>query len=543
MGVDTIRTDVLVVGSGPVGSTFARTLVEAGRRVHMIDAGPMLSARPGAHLKNSYLYQRNVDLFTSVIQGHLPLLSVPPRTRPEVTLDPSAFRVDHRRFRGFVSNNQNPAQDPQTNLDAAAACYAVGGMATHWTCATPRHHPVLERSELIDEADWQELYRRAEQLLGTRVDAFDESVRHRLVLETLSAEYHELAGPYGVRPLPLAVERRSDNPSLVRWSGADTVLGPLAEVTREGRALVAAAPQGDGRFTLLPEHLCTRLVLDATGSRVEYAEVTDLADWRLLRVEAERFVVAGGAALTPQLLFASRIRPEPLGRYLHEQPVAFCQIVLHQRLVDQVEQEERFADKVRAHRKRNPDDPVPLPADDPEPNVWIPVGEQRPWHCQIHRDAFHYGGVAPNVDPRLVVDLRWFGMIEPRRENRMTFSESCQDSFGMPQPTFEFALTREDREQQHAMMRDMLRAASALGGFLPGSEPHFVTPGLPLHITGTTRIGATPEDSVVDVNSRVWGVANLYLGGNGLIPRANASNPTLTSVALAVLAARHLLSS
>ncbi|PJE97613.1 pyranose oxidase [Streptomyces carminius] len=539
----TLRADTFVVGSGPVGCAFARTLVQAGQHVVMIDAGPLMSPRPGAHLKNSYQYQRNVDLFTSVIQGHLHLLSVPPNDRPEVTLDPSAYRFDRSRFKGFVTDGQNPEQDPQRNLDAEAVTYGVGGMATHWTCATPRHHPVLERSDLLTAVEWNELYQEAEKLLNTRTDAYDMSVRHRVVHEALSEEFTELRDPYQVRNLPLAVERRTDDPSMVHWSGADTVLGPLAIMNlEEDCSLLVRDEASGGSLTLYPEHLCRRLALTPDGERVEYAEVVDLTRSAPIRVEAGNFVVAGGAVLTPQLLSASRVDRPALGRYLHEQPVSFCQIVFHQALVDSITADERFTDRVNEHHKRNPEDPVPIPEDDPEPNVWIPVGEQRPWHCQIHRDAFHYGGVPPNVDSRLIVDLRWFGMIEPRAENRMTFSGCCHDTFGMPQVTFDFTLTPEDRATQHRMMRDMLRAASVLGGFLPGSEPRFVAPGLPLHITGTTRMGTDSQTSVVDTDSRVWGVDNLYLGGNNVIPGSNASNPTLTSVALAVKSARRILS-
>ena len=82
------------------------------------------------------------------------------------------------------------------------------------------------------------------------------------------------------------------------------------------------------------------------------------------------------------------------------------------------------------------------------------------------------------------------------------------------------------------------QANAALGGL---SYLQFVAPGLPLHVTGTTRIGKSPDDSVVDENSRVWGIENLYLGGNGLIPRGSASNPTLTTVAMATRAAEHII--
>ena len=70
----TIETDVLVIGTGPIGCTFARLLVEKGDRdVLMIDAGGQLSERPGEHLKNAFIYQRDIDRFTPGRSGALEL--------------------------------------------------------------------------------------------------------------------------------------------------------------------------------------------------------------------------------------------------------------------------------------------------------------------------------------------------------------------------------------------------------------------------------------------------------------------------------------
>jgi choline dehydrogenase-like flavoprotein len=52
--MNTEHVDILIVGSGPVGSTFARLLTDGSpkSKVLLIDAGPRLTERAGLHVKN-----------------------------------------------------------------------------------------------------------------------------------------------------------------------------------------------------------------------------------------------------------------------------------------------------------------------------------------------------------------------------------------------------------------------------------------------------------------------------------------------------------
>ena len=45
------------------------------------------------------------------------------------------------------------------------------------------------------------------------------------------------------------------------------------------------------------------------GSRIEYAEVHNLLEWETLYIRAKTYVVACNAYCTPQLLWASGLRP------------------------------------------------------------------------------------------------------------------------------------------------------------------------------------------------------------------------------------------
>lgn len=65
------------MGTGPLGATFAKKLVQGGCSMLMIDAGPQISKRPGEHLKNSFLYRKNALSFADVIGKNHYHLSVP----------------------------------------------------------------------------------------------------------------------------------------------------------------------------------------------------------------------------------------------------------------------------------------------------------------------------------------------------------------------------------------------------------------------------------------------------------------------------------
>ena len=516
-----IETDVLVIGSGPVGAAFARRVIEGNRNVLMLDGGAQLSLKPGEHLKNAYIYQRDRNHFTPVVQGELFTLSIATRSANISNLDPDAFWAPLA-----IRNNMNPDQDPNTNMPSAVAAYAVGGMGIHWTCATPRLHPTLERWQFISNAEWERLYTEAEGYFSTNTSVFEQSLRGAVIRRTLKEHYgNRLSPDYHVQNLPIAGVRRNDDPNQIHWTAPYDILAPVMD---------------KGRLQILQQHLVRKL--HHRGGRIDHAEVLSLTSKETVEIYAQEYFVAAGAILTPQLLWNSEIfsgEDSPLGRYLNDQPVAFTQVVLRKKIVEQIKSMDAYAD---ACNNVHPRDPIPIPEVDQDPTLWIPVQEGRPWHCQIHKDAFSYGQVPENIDDRLIVDLRWFGMVTPLRENRVTFNRDILDIRGMPQPTFHYTVPEHNANLAHEMMQDMVAAALTFGAILPSSPPQFMPAGTSIHYQSTYRMGESDDGtSVVDPSCRVWGLSNLRLGGPGVFPTTTAANPTLTAGAMAIRAAEGLL--
>ncbi|KAG6890653.1 hypothetical protein C0992_000223 [Termitomyces sp. T32_za158] len=221
--------DVFIAGSGPIGALFARQLVDNGYNVVMAEIGDQDTRVPGAHKKNEIEYQKDIDRFVHVIQGALATVSIPVGSSVMPTLDPSAWRPkDPDQL--IVSNGRNPFQEQYNNLGAQAVTRGVGGMTTHWTCATPEflkrdaqgtvyERPVIFEATADDDAEWQLLYNAARSIIGTSANEYTHSIRHNIVLKTLQENYPNR----NVQSLPLACHRLAENSPYVQWHAADNV--------------------------------------------------------------------------------------------------------------------------------------------------------------------------------------------------------------------------------------------------------------------------------------------------------------------------------
>ena len=57
---------------------------------------------------------------------------------------------------------------------------------------------------------------------------------------------------------------------------------------------------------------------------------------------------------------------------------------------------------------------------------------------------------------------------------------------------------------------------------------------------GTTKMGSSAANSVVDENCKIHGLDNLFVAGSSVFPVFGFANPTLTIVALSFRLADHL---
>ncbi|MEU6380755.1 GMC oxidoreductase [Streptomyces sp. NPDC046909] len=493
----TPRTDVLIVGSGIMGSAMARLLRETdpSLRLTMVDGGTPIGGTPGLHLHDlddPTLWARYNEQVATGIQG---MYTGAEATReiPDRLADLPPGMVHALAF------GEGSEAMPQ-----AALAWNTGGMGVHWTAATP--WPAGD--EVFDFGDpesWAADLATAGGLLAVTPSPIGPTGTGRVVLDVLRRRYGA-TGPYDRRPqpMPMAVTPTSSGP-MPRTAPA-TIFPALATAT-------------DPFFTLLTGTLVTSLVV--MSDRVTGARLRRVADGRESELCADTVVVCADALRTPQLLYASGIRPSALGRHLNEHAFVTARVLLDL---------DRFGLTLD-------DLPRTRPGEFCTDSLWLPHnGTDQPFHGQIMNRTYVDEDDRPLAHS---VGMSLYVPVESRPENRLVFSPTETDLAGMPRIGVEFGYSDTDRRLINRALDEVRALAEEFGSFDPATERALLPPGSSLHLTGTVRAGAGDDGtSVCDPDGRVWGLDNLYLAGNGVIPTPMAANVTLTGMVTAVRAAR-----
>ena len=487
--------DVIIVGSGPSGSAYARILHEEAPQLNvlMVEVGPALTSRPGVHVKNIADVQDR-ESAQQASQG------------PATSFAPQASTPGSGRPGTFLLSTDGLSSE----MPAAAMSSNVGGMGAHWTCACPRPGG-SERIAFLDDAVMDAALADGERLLAVTSEAFKDAPFSSVVRKRLAAGIPR-AGAAAVQPMPLAVHR--DDDGTITWSGTDIVLGPLAETAF-------------GTFELRAETLCQRVLLNDGGQATGVA-LKNLRTGEEYTVGARTVVVAADALRTPQVLFASGVGLPALGRYLNDQPQVITAVRLPS---DSVAAEPALTGTPGAAKLSGVS--------------WVPFTDEEPFHGQVMQMDASPIKLADDdqVLPGSIVGLGWFCATETVAENRVEFSADDVDHYGMPRMSIHYKLTPADFATIEAAKAAVIRAGQALGTFLDDRPPFLLPAGTSLHYQGSVRMGRHDDgQSVCGPDSHVWGTQGLYVAGNGVIPTSTACNPTLTSVALAVLGARAIIS-
>ncbi len=135
----------------------------------------------------------------------------------------------------------------------------------------------------------------------------------------------------------------------------------------------------------------------------------------------------------------------------------------------------------------------------------------------------------------------------PNPDSRLSLSEN-RDRLGRKRLIIDWGITPEDvrviRQVAEltlaAWRQSPLCKAADLQLSLPEQFDRFETLYDVYHPTGSLRMGASPADSVVDRDLRLWAMENCYVSTTAVFPSAGSANPGMTHLALTARLAAHI---
>ncbi|WP_283134391.1 GMC family oxidoreductase [Rhizohabitans arisaemae] len=357
---------------------------------------------------------------------------------------------------------------------------------------------------------------RVRRYTDDELTPFQAAAMEAMILSEIprTDDLDDLHGGVGCGPSPV------NNPDGVRWNSAFAFLDPV---------------RSEPRLRVVDHALVDRLELD--GPVVRRARLRRGGEQVIL--EADRFILCGGAYGSPEMLLRSGIGPADdlkalgiaprldlpgVGRNLHDHPTVELRFAAGDRLVRQLTDygrtravpDEQVIGKARSGSGSAPYDLHLLPWTSSEPDGWTCVF---PVACLTPRSRGALRLVSADPQAKPVIDHRY--LTDPEGADlaalrdgvdiyrRLVASPALAPLLGRPLDEFSAGPSTDDAG---------LRAASA----------HY------WHPVGTCAIGPDPAaGAVVDTTGRVHGSDNLWVVDASVIPVIPRATTNLPVVALA----------
>ncbi|MEO1258752.1 MAG: GMC family oxidoreductase [Bacteroidota bacterium] len=131
---------------------------------------------------------------------------------------------------------------------------------------------------------------------------------------------------------------------------------------------------------------------------------------------------------------------------------------------------------------------------------------------------------------RLLTGLLAIAEDQPQFSNGLTVNHGQKDQYGLPQPVISHEYSKRDL----AALKELIRPAKKIlkkAGALTHYVHHIRTFS---HAVGTVRMGDDPTNSALDKNCQFRGVDNLFVLDGSFMPTSAAVNPSLTIAANAL---------
>ncbi len=526
--------DTLIIGSGVAAAALAQKLLEHNPTASIV----ILEAGTKVKMQDAAIWH------DFVATGRLPYTKFYDKKFPQ---------------KDYPGENVDAGKTSVT-LDGARVI-SYGGTTIHWGGWAFRLKPedFKMKSNSGKGIDWpfdyavlEPYYQKAEEYLGVAGDSNDKIVPR-------SGNYPFPAYPYTWQDKPimqafdklkisyshLPIARRGVSATASKHAPCQTTgtckYCPFgARYSANNYLDDMLSWSGYTRFEVRLGCVVLELVMD-TKDHVTGVRYLDKSDGEKKTVEARRIVVAAGTFESTKLLQRSGGKfwthgvgndYRHLGAYLVTHPLVMFKARFDKQSDLNLQPEMNFPTLV----SRNFD----TPEEQKNGGKYIlinPASSPKVDLNELMRKGLSRDKIREEIKNRVTIEVHAMLEVYPRATNVIGFTVDKPNGFGLTQTSVDYSEDKEFTErvtQVQAKVYDLLTEMKAT----PTGPPSVSWRAD--HAAGTTRMGKDEGEGVTDSNLKVFGVRNLYVCSNSVMPNIGAVNPTLTLTALALKLGDHL---